>query len=95
MQVKLFKTMPFLNPIEHCFAVVKATLKYHINDIAGNCTTAAARGAGKTLRAHREEQLLGVMEMALGVITPELTGSNYRHSNEYLMRCLNSQDIWE
>ena len=86
---------PFLNPIEHCFTVVKTTLKHHINDIARNCTTAAARRAGKTLRAHREEQLVGAMEVALCVVTPELTGSNYRHSNGFLMRYLNSQDIWE
>ena len=33
---------PFPNPIEACFAVLKATLKHCINDIAGNCTTAAA-----------------------------------------------------
>ena len=85
---------PFLNPIENCFAVLKATLKHHINDIAGNCTTAAARRAGRTLRAHREQQLKGAMEMALGVVTPELTGPNYRHSNRFLMQCLNSHDIW-
>ena len=85
---------PFLNPIENCFAVLKATLKHHINDIAGNCATAAARRAGRTLRAHREQQLKGAMEMALGVVTPELTGPNYRHSNRFLMQCLNSHDIW-
>ena len=84
---------PFLNLIENCFVVLKAKLKHHINDIAINCTTAAARRAWGTFRAHREQPHLNLG--AVGVITPELTGSNYRHRYcRFLMQCLNSHDIW-
>ena len=86
---------PFLNPIENCFGVLKATLKHHLNNIAGGCDTAAARRVGQTLRAYREEKLRGAMEEALIVITPQLTHSNYVHSNTHLMKCLHKEDIWD
>lgn len=85
---------PFLNPIENCFSVLKATLKQHLNNIAEGCDTAAARRLGQTLKAYREGKLRGAMEDSLIVLTPQITQANYQHSNTFLMKCLHREDIW-
>ena len=86
---------PFLNPIENCFSVLKATLKHHLNSIAGICDADAARRARQPLKAYREDKLRGAMEESLIVVTPQLTHANYVHSNSYLMKCLHREDVWD
>ena len=86
---------PFLNPIENCFATIKSCLKRLLNDVVGSCNVQQAHRNGMTLQAYRERLLTSNLEIALGVVTPQLCASLYEHSNSYLMKCINREDIWD
>lgn len=86
---------PFLNPIENCFSAIKARLKHSLNNVVERCDAAAARRAGTSLRAYRERLLIQCMEASLETVTPQLTSSDYTHSNTYLRKCVSKEDIWD
>ncbi|KAG7156393.1 putative DDE superfamily endonuclease domain-containing protein 63, partial [Homarus americanus] len=54
---KLPPHSPFLNPIENCFSVLKATVKRQLNNIADRCDARAARRHGVTCSMYRERLL--------------------------------------
>ena len=87
---------PFLNPIEECFSVFKAYLKHRLNDIsAGNLDDrAAARREGLPQCQRRQQRLRAAVTDTLDPsLTREVVTANYRHSNSFLVACLQEQDI--
>lgn len=86
---------PFLNPTEKCFSAIKIRLKHTLDDILDGCDVVAAQRAGISPRAYRERLLIQSMKTSVEVVTRQLTSSQYRHSNSFLMKCLSKENIWD
>lgn len=81
----------FLTQMTSVFSAIKANLKHTLNDIVQRSDVASAQQVRTALQAYRGELLNLSMEILLQVVTPQLTSSQYRHSNS-LRKCLSNDD---
>ena len=96
LQVKyLPPNSPFLNPIENCFSVFKNDMKRRLNWVQGEvCDRRAAAAANMSMVSWRKSIMEREITRSIDVINQDITANNYRHSNEYLPRCIRREDIF-